>query len=128
MNEFELTLGTDGNMRLYLSGDHVGTYSNLQSAVIHLGKALLDNRKMAAEVQRLTAIVDRLPKDADGDPLQPNTSYWFTSHGSLMRGIYTISAIDVNEPRGHASDFAPNVPGAYHKTREAAEAKGEARA
>ena len=35
------------------------------------------NAELADEVERLTAIVNKLPKDADGDPIESGKPYWF---------------------------------------------------
>ncbi|MCP4410897.1 MAG: hypothetical protein GY807_24790 [Gammaproteobacteria bacterium] len=68
------------------------------------------------EIERLQAIVDKLPKTADGVPMTPYADYYFP--GSVDEiGFYTIS-------NGHSGGlwYAFDL----YSTREAAEAASEA--
>ena len=72
---------------------------------------------LAAEVRRLQAIVDVLPKDADDELLNTHTRYWWTKRGKVHTGYLTMMEDSIT-----AISWAPGCPGAYHTSREAAEA------
>ena len=83
----------------------------------HVKRAQYAAKKRVAELQ---AIVDKLPKDEDGDVLLPNTRYFWTKHGITFEGFYTVH--QTAPPPKHLSEVRCWAPTGMHKTREAAEA------
>jgi len=81
-----------------------------------INDAVCELREAADEIERLQKIVDAFPKDADGDVMNPFQRYWWHKHGEIHTGYLTVME-DCLTP----SSWAPTAPGAYHKTREAAE-------
>ncbi len=71
-------------------------------------------RMVLNATDRLQAIVDKLPKDADGDPIEDGRNYFFPcNNGALKFAAYF----------GPQPENLPPYPSTkWHKTREAAEA------
>ena len=79
-------------------------------------------RQAAAEIKRLTAIVDRLPKMKDGTPVAPHmTVFTLSVDGSEIYewevACYKVDLIDLNTGHRYNNEPADTL----HSTREAAE-------
>ena len=83
--------------------------------------------KAEAEVQRLKAIVEKLPKTADGVPIVPNKIYWIRGRDGI-RSIRSDS-IDVCQDGSLTVGYEGTYyePEDLYSTREAAEAAGHER-
>ena len=80
-------------------------------------------RETEAEIERLRAIVDLLPKDAKGNPIVPGMDVWSNTNGRLwrwrVRSIRASGNIEVDN--GQGSVFW-RLPQEFHSGKKAAEA------
>ena len=81
----------------------------------------------AKEIKRLRAIVDKLPKTADGVTVVPGEDTVWAWHPH--RGEFTEYAVEISQPYAEVDyDFVdPNCVCRFYSTREAAEAAKEQR-
>ena len=88
-------------------------------------------REAAEEIERLTAIVDRLLKTADGVPIGEGMPIFYRIGGHVLEGkangtVCRISGrlhVGITGGRGYADDW--RMPAHCYSTREAAKAKEE---
>ena len=75
--------------------------------------------KQRAEIERLTAIIDKLPKTADGVPVVPGMTVYYRGMGGVVQ---TTNEMCVNAIKA-ANGFILNPSGCY-STQVAADAAG----
>jgi hypothetical protein len=89
-----------------MSDDYYGTASHEQNLLATI-------REQEAEIERLHAIVDKLPKTADGVPTLPSNStrLWYVHpySGEVYERTYEVDLDDARSHRSHVRDERTEV-------------------
>ena len=102
----------------YLRDEYIPAYESIPDAMPHT----MD--EAAAELQRLQAIVDKLPRTADGVPVTPLMELWHPEAPQMSFTALGVSTVNANTPLGGGDYIDHRV---CYSTPEAAEAaSGEA--
>jgi hypothetical protein len=110
--ELERLRQENASLRLAVNPEYLATIPHGLPPILDFVKMEQDE----LELERLRGIEAALPKDAEGNLLDVHTRYWWTKHGEIHTGYFTMMEDSLT-----AKSWAPCCPGAYHKTREAAE-------
>jgi len=80
------------------------------------------------ENERLHAILDALPVDAEGNPLIGGNYYWFIGNREIQKGFYGMTTTEEYPSCFRTTSWACGCRGTYFKTEGAAKLDAARRA
>jgi hypothetical protein len=112
-----------------LGGPAPGLVRILHSADWQIGKPykFVDDpqKRFRLQEERLRAIVDRLPKTANGVPIVPGMDVWFPSPTPHCVAVWRVESDGIMDTVFHGHAYRKCCGGETYSTREAAEAAKE---